>query len=160
MNFFVSIFMSILMLFGTGTMREKALSYKYQDGSWSGSSIGIPAAKVENGLLYVGGEPAAYPADSSVSYYVKPIVTTDRGTWFLEKSDTNSICILRLDYRGFNIKEHNLSALTFGADKVVVTADDENEEINVTVTFPDKKKGIITYFLCYDPDDQPKPVCE
>lgn len=161
MQTIISIIMALFMFFGTGTMRERALSFKYQDGSWSGSSIGIPEAKVENGLLYIDGEPADYPADSSVSYYVKPVVTTSRGTWFLEKSDTNSIYMLRLDYRGFNIKTHNLSELTFGAESVKTIPHDDTQEIEIEVRFPaSEHKGIISYFICYDPDDQPKPVCE
>lgn len=159
MNIFLSILFSILMLFGTGSMREKALSAKYQDGSWSGNSVGIPAAYVQDGLLYVNGELADYPADSSVSYYVKPVVTTNRGTWFLEKSATNSIYILRLDYRGYNIKTHNLSSLTFGADKVETVVNEENDQIEITAYFPvSSKKGNITWFIEIDPGDQPKPT--
>ena len=160
MNIFLSILFSILMLFGTGSMREKALSAKYQDGSWSGSSVGIPAAYVQDGLLYVNGEPADYPADSSVSYYVKPVATTNKGTWFLEKTGTNSIYILRLDYRGFNIKTHNLSSLTFGADKVETVVNEENDQIEITAYFPvSSKKGNIVWFIEMDPEKQPKPTC-
>lgn len=160
MQIFLSIIMTFCMFFGTGTVREKALSYKYQNGSWSGRAIGVPAAEVKNGLLYVGGEAANYPADSSVHYYVKPVVTTNRGTWFVDKSDTNSICIFRLDSRGFNIQEWNFSSLTFGAEKVVITPNDETQEIELEVTYPDSThKGIITYHICYDPDDQPRLGC-
>lgn len=155
MQIFLSILMSLCMFFGTGSVREKALSYKYQNGSWSGSAVGIPVAKVENGLLYVDGKPANIPADSSVNYYVKPVVTTNRGTWFVDKSDTNSICIFRLDSRGFNIKEYNFSSRTFGAEKVVITPNDETQMIELEITYPDKThKGIITYYISYDPDDQ------
>jgi len=156
MSTLMSLFLTLVMVFGIGTPRESALSQQYQAGNWDGHRIGIfHPAEVRDGILFIGNTPSSYPADSSKDYYMPSVYSFEKGTWFADSySDYNFGLVMRFDKRGKNIKTIDFSSEISkvpGRKNVEATVSDDHTKILVIVYCKDGTK--ITYSFPVDPDE-------
>ena len=90
-----------------GFLSAAQASEAYQNGSWNGSRAGI--YEVRDGLLYVGNKVSSYPADSSLAFSRRVIVSVPGKFTVFEYDPSVVIYNLDWDYRGENLYKLRLS---------------------------------------------------
>ena len=159
MQFLTSIFLTLVVLFGIGTPRHQLPSEQFQAGNWDGHRIGfIRTAEVKDGVLYIDGEFSHFPADSSKPYWMPPVISTEKGTWFADAfSDYGFDLVMRLDKRGENIMSINFAPMIskIPTKKVKVKLSEDQSKIMVVIYA--KSGDLVTYSFFVDPDECGRP---
>lgn len=123
-----------------GFISEAQASEAYQNGSWNGSRAGL--YEVRDGLLYVGNKVSNYPADSSLAFPRKVIVSVPGKYTVFEYDPGVSVYNLDWDFRGENLYKMRFAEFLKNSTSHTTELSADGQTIILKAEYPGSRKTL------------------